>query len=318
MNFPELSYQTNTILTVIIRVGTIIAAIMTIVSVLRDKKRHGCIFLVIAVALALIQLNGDTQIKVPDVTGYYYEDARLVLIQHDLKYAGLLANDSIVDTQDPAAGEIVPAGTVVELFTVKLDIVPGNTITFGQYEQDNNFSNGTEPIDWLVLDVKEDGQVLVISKMALDCQPYHASKTAVTWESSTLRQWLNGVFYNTAFDADERAQIELTEVTAEPNPYYNTTAGSNTNDKLFLLSLDEVSEYLPYDSARICNATQYAIKQGAYVNPTTGGSWWWLRSPGISSYDAASINSDGSIDYDDGSVDSAKGTVRPAMWIRLS
>lgn len=80
----------------------------------------------------------------------------------------------------------------------------GDTYRFGSYEQDNNKSNGQEDIEWLVL-AKEGTKILVISKEALDCKPY--SYTNVTWETCTLRKWLNNDFINAAFSADERTMI---------------------------------------------------------------------------------------------------------------
>ncbi|MBP3696995.1 MAG: hypothetical protein J6J45_05560, partial [Clostridia bacterium] len=70
------------------------------------------------------------------------------------------------------------------------DTQVGDYITFGSYEQDNDLSNGKEPIEWLVLD-KQDGKVLVISKYALDAKPYNDEYVDVTWETCTLRSWLN-------------------------------------------------------------------------------------------------------------------------------
>ena len=32
----------------------------------------------------------------------------------------------------------------------------GGTIYFGQYEQDNQTWNGTEPIEWIVMNIQED------------------------------------------------------------------------------------------------------------------------------------------------------------------
>lgn len=76
-------------------------------------------------------------------------------------------------------------------------------MSFGKYEQDNNTSNGKEKIEWLVLEVK-DGKALVISKYALDCKPYNTSSTNVTWETCSLRNWLNNDFINSAFSATEK------------------------------------------------------------------------------------------------------------------
>ena len=36
-------------------------------------------------------------------------------------------------------------------------------------------------------------------KKNLDCQPYNEEYDSVTWETCTLRAWLNGPFLNAAF-----------------------------------------------------------------------------------------------------------------------
>ena len=56
----------------------------------------------------------------------------------------------------------------------------GSVVTFGRYEQDNDLSNGPEPIEWTVLDVR-DGKSLLISRFGLECRPLgslHAQKLA--------------------------------------------------------------------------------------------------------------------------------------------
>lgn len=187
----------------------------------------------------------------------------------------------------------------------------GQIIQFGSYPQT---SAGIGPLDWIVL-AQKDNMLLVVSREAIDCQKYHSQNIDVTWETCSLRSWLNNTFYNAAFSSEEKGKIQTTIVTADQNPQYTTNPGNNTLDKLFLLSIQEATQYFDSDNERECRATQYAISQGAYESVSTGCSWWWLRTPGISNKDAASVNSDGSIDYDDGSVVSSKGTVRPAMWI---
>lgn len=188
----------------------------------------------------------------------------------------------------------------------------GDTISFGSYQYDNN---GLSSIEWIVID-EDENKLLLLSRYALDCQPYNFRKTDVTWESSSLRQWLNGTFYQVAFNTSERAKIVETTVAADHNPQYPTDPGNDTQDYVFLLSIEELSQYLRTDEERRCRPTQFAFDQGAYENPSTGCCWWWLRSPGISLSDAASVNSDGRIDYDDGAVNSSTGAVRPAIWIQ--
>lgn len=198
----------------------------------------------------------------------------------------------------------------------------GDTITFGAYEQDNNTSNGKEAIEWTVLD-KDGMSLLLISKQALDCQQYNTSYTDVTWESCSLRKWMNGTFLNKAFNAEEQAQIQNTTVSADKNPEYNTNPGNATTDKVFLLSINEVEKYFNSDEARKCAPTAYAKAQGAYTSDiykTASGAatcWWWLRSPGDIQYNPASVNHDGSVYYLGYFVSYAHDAVRPALWINL-
>ena len=135
---------------------------------------------------------------------------------------------------------------------------PGKYVTFGSYEQDNNTANGKEDIEWLVL-ARDGDKALLISKYALDCQQYNTSYTDVTWESCSLRTWLNGTFLNAAFSSDEAAMIATTTVTADKNPEYSTSAGNNTQDQVFLLSITEVEKYFSSDNDRKCVPTAYAI-----------------------------------------------------------
>lgn len=197
----------------------------------------------------------------------------------------------------------------------------GDTYTFGAYEQDNNTSNGKEAIEWTVLD-KDGMSLLLLSKQALDCQQYNTSDTDVTWETCSLRKWMNGTFLNNAFSAEEQALIQCTTVSADINPDYSTNAGSATTDKVFLLSITEAEKYFTSDEARMCVPTAYAKAQGANTSDiyeiASGEAvcWWWLRSPGSNQYYAAAVDDDGSV-YCDHNVISSLGCDRPALWINL-
>ncbi len=191
----------------------------------------------------------------------------------------------------------------------------GDIVVFGAYEQDNDTSNGKEEIEWRVL-AKENNKVLVISEKALDCQPYNSSYTDITWESCTLRKWLNGTFLNAAFSAEEQAIIQSENVPADRNPEYSTDSGKATTDKAFLLSIDEAEKYFASDDARQCQTTAYAVENRAYENDS-GNCWWWLRSPGYDRDSAACVRSDGSVHYSGHSVGEDYDCVRPALWINL-
>lgn len=198
----------------------------------------------------------------------------------------------------------------------------GSIIKFGKYEQDNDTSNGKEDIEWLVL-VKDDNKMLAISNKAIDSKPYHSSYCGTTWEECSLRRWLNDTFVNEAFTPEEQEKILITDVTADVNPDYDTDAGNDTKDKVFLLSIQEVNKYFNNDSERQCVPTEYAKANGAYTNiviekndtPLCG---WWLRSSGIQQDNAAVVISYGSIKSAGYSINDASVSVRPVMWISLT
>lgn len=192
----------------------------------------------------------------------------------------------------------------------------GDNIFFGSYEQDGDTSNGKEDIEWLVL-AKENKKILVISKYALDCQPYNSSNTDTTWEECSLRAWMNDDFLNNAFSADEQSKIVATNVSADKNPKYSTDPGNATTDKIFLLSVKEAEKYFSSVSARQCKPTKYAIANGASVIYNNGNCWWWLRSPGSRQSNAARVNIVGSVYYYGSSVNYDGACVRPALWIDL-
>ncbi len=190
----------------------------------------------------------------------------------------------------------------------------GDILIFGSYEQDNDTGNGREPISWLVLAV-EDGKMLLIAEENLDCQPYNTEDTDITWENCTLRSWLNNDFVNSAFTPAQQSAIALTDLTNNDNSEYGTNGGNSTQDKIFLLSIDEANKYFAGDSDRAAKNTAYAKEQGAYDD--SGMGWWWLRSPGYGADYAACVSLDGSVfEYGD-DVDCDNDAVRPALWLDL-
>lgn len=197
----------------------------------------------------------------------------------------------------------------------------GCKVYFGAYEQDNNTSNGKEDIAWLVL-AKENNRILVISDKALDCQPYNYLMVNITWETCSLRQWLNDTFFNMAFSSVEQAMIADTNALPDKNLMFSTDPGNATMDKVFLLSIDEVNRYFDSDAARECVPSTYAKENGAltsigYTKGDKGTCRWWLRSPGGGYNYAAGVSSGGDIREFGYSVNYDRNAVRPALWINL-
>lgn len=194
----------------------------------------------------------------------------------------------------------------------------GGYYTLGVYEQDNDTSNGAEEIEWLILDI-QGSKALVVSRYVLDSRRYNSKCCEMTWEDCTLRQWLNDDFLNSAFTADEQQRIQTTTVVAEDNKNYETDAGNDTQDKIFLLSYSEAWDY--FDSNAPCRATDYAVAEGCYISTSAdddyGNCYWWLRTPGQYQDFAALVDYSGYIDNSGLSVNYDKRGVRPAMWIEL-
>ena len=212
------------------------------------------------------------------------------------------------------------------------EAIPGDLIELGSYEQDGDTDNGPETIEWQVLAAEEE-RILVISRYILDSRLYNDSQEEMTWETCSLRTWLNegeDSFRALAFDEEERSRILSTDLDNAPNPQHATDAGSSTQDEIFCLSWDELLNLCGYDEAQIkkntdyyylpdnaiaTSGTLYAKEQGLYEFGNTGFSWWWLRGPGIDRTTAMTVYDAGIVDVDGIKVDSLYTGVRPAMWL---
>lgn len=169
-----------------------------------------------------------------------------------------------------------------------------------------------EPLTWRVLDPDEG---YIMCDNIIDSQSYqnfvirkdgklYNSKDCTNyvsdWETCSLRQWLNKTFYNTAFSREEKMLIGTTFL--ENNSPDGTWFGTDTGDKIFILSFDDVinsaygfdSSKSEFDEARKLKATDYSKCQGVYISQ--GYPHWWLRTPGdgeavylVSSYGWAAL-----------------------------
>ena len=171
-----------------------------------------------------------------------------------------------------------------------------------------------EPIKWRVLQ-SENGEAFLLSDVILDKQAYNENDEYITWKESSLRAWLNDKFMNRAFSDEEKEKVNITEVVNKDNPVFGTKGGKNTSDKIFLLSLAEVSRKKGGKKYGLLDDEMKACENSDF---SKNGSWWWLRSPGDDRYCAAVVNSDGWV-YGDGSrVNGSDDGVRPALHLNLS
>ena len=170
--------------------------------------------------------------------------------------------------------------------------------TKNRYYVENVYWFKYEPILWKIIQNK-DGKAQLLCMTAVDCQPYTLlikrdstflddkerddrynlcynvspgvpeGTLGTDYEHSTVRDWLNGYFYEKAFNSAERSLVcdtEVDNVTGE--------VGKNTTDKLFIPSINEVKEIGGLDR----KASDYAKSQGTEMQ--YGGTYcysWYLR-----------------------------------------
>jgi tetratricopeptide (TPR) repeat protein len=147
--------------------------------------------------------------------------------------------------------------------------------------------------DWMILDFA-GGKALLMKNKALPEMPYNDSPGDITWEKSTLRQWLNSEYLDKTFSEAERNQIVLADIKNDDNANYKTDGGNDTQDYIFLLSMEEADKY-----------------QSVFPKFKSNS---WLRSPGSSQNSAAFLSVKGVVMDYGYTVASEDFKVRPVMW----
>ncbi len=173
-------------------------------------------------------------------------------------------------------------------------------VTFGEYD-------GYD-IEWLVLD-EDDKGMLLLSKDVIAVKEYHEKTEKITWQDCSLRKWLNGDFYDSAFSSEEKELILLTVNENPAAPDSPIAAETATKDNVFLLSIDEATEFFPSDEGR-------QAVFGKAVNSKGNSAYWWLRTHGYSDYAASFVFDSGSISMPGYGINEDKNIgVRPAIWV---
>lgn len=174
-------------------------------------------------------------------------------------------------------------------------------VQFGEYEQDGNQSNGPEPIEWDVIEIS-GGHILLVSSRILEYKPFCLSASSISWETSSIRTWLNEDFKNEAFTALE-CSIIGTFLSKEPH----------VEDKVFLLDEKEIQHYYPMSWDKRCYTTVYCDRK-IFDNHETYlskyGFKYWTRTTNSEQNNAQGVYE--YFYYTDGTK--ALG-VRPAIWI---
>lgn len=192
-------------------------------------------------------------------------------------------------------------------------------------------------LEWRVLDIQKN-KALIITDSIIEQRAYHNQAGEVTWADCELRNYLNTEFYNRFEEADKNKI--MTVINENPdNPWYGSMGGKDTEDKIFLLTIEDVvCRYFGDSSSLLYNPGKNQrywfqrkdknnSKRKAYFMES--GWWWWLRSPGHSNKRAVYIHGDGNIGiqgngtykYSSNTLHRLTGDnsggIRPALWLKL-
>lgn len=122
-----------------------------------------------------------------------------------------------------------------------INLSVGDEIIFGQYKQGIDEQKLT-PIEWIVL-AKNKNRLTLLSKKVLELMPFHDKYEGAYWPNSSLRKWLNGDFFKTAFSKDEQKAIVSS---THANYVFDNELREkkqNSEDKVFLLNVIDAMEY---------------------------------------------------------------------------
>ena len=258
-------------------------------------------------------------LEIGDSTLYFYEDtlernnlsfsvSNVIVSSGGAEHVYSIADSSFRDWLESDARYLGQTGKEPE------------TVLFGSYEQDGDAANGKEPIEWLVL-ARDGDKALLLSKYALDHQsfmPFYEPVTEpFTWESCSLRQWLNSTFLNAAFSAEEQRRLLTTTVITAPGGRKGSENPFTTEDRVFLLSDTEVYAYFSSEAATVTDYTAYALSEDPWAGNATAPApaIWWLRTTDGGNH-PDSVYTRGGVG--EGARSYEGEYVRPAIWVDMS
>lgn len=157
-------------------------------------------------------------------------------------------------------------------------------------------------LEWIMIKY-EGARALLLSKECVDWDFYNGDSTLLgpatttTWKDSYIRKYINKTLYNDFFTKEEKRVI------LPVNDY---------NDEMFLLSLDEVMEYLPEAEQRMTEMQLASEFGGVKIDKIPKA--WWTNTVGTTKTKMCVVMEDGSI-VKNISNDADEIGIRPAIWV---
>ncbi len=201
-----------------------------------------------------------------------------------------------------------------------------------KYYELNDIYNSNEYYEWInnesIDEIRSD-----IAKI------YGETSEKVSWETSTLRDWLNNEFYNTAFSKGEKSVIKKKELVSK-----RFETNYNTTDNVFCIDVEDLPKYFNCDEAfdekwgtikklyytkstrfatKVIEATEESKEKAA--TKAQDGNYWFRSMNTLDAYTARMVNVEinffAPISYREkcaANVESRDIGVRPAICIDLS
>ena len=275
---------------------------------------------------------------------YFYYEIMQLLNPNSEEWSGAEDYKDIESTEESSTGLTTDEAELSETAIAKKEELrnceEGSTLLLGTFEQDNDLENGSEKIEWVVLE-KNDDTILLISKKSLMIDQYKVfddeddrqqNTRHISFVKSDVYEWLNLEFYESAFDADEKQLIVDSEISvdllgAREEGYFGTNLPVEATEgtveegsaivKLFILNEEETMKYFPNDEDRRTSLTPYAASMLHRDFGENLEFQWWLRTrPNVLTQER--VETDGTINQNAKTVMYEFAGVRPVMSVDIS
>ena len=306
----------------IVAVVMVLACLSLVFTACNDDKTEG--------------VNPSTQYKRVDANGNEKADGDYVLFGYypqTIKKADVTVSDKVNERGYFTGSDGADYAKVKSDYSVENVSFSDGTAIVNETE----YYFKVEPIKWRIVEEKDSKAFLISENIIWSSLFYQYDELRVidgntvygnNYKYSDARLWLNGQFYDKAFDSDEQSVIVADTVAngaATTWDKYNKYACEDTTDKIFLPSFKDITniEYgfdTSFESSvtRQKSVSDFALLSSYYFaleSVEDGCGAYWLRSPGSEKYYANYVQTNGNIIND--RVYKAFGIV-PALRLRLA
>ena len=205
----------------------------------------------------------------------------------------------------------------------------GDLLTFGSFSQSE--AREKQKISWRVLDVSKDEAILISEKALLrsgycDMKKSYGNPWYLMWGNSLARELCNGVFYQKAFNHNEKQCIV-------PQLIESVEYGPVCTDEVFLLSEAQARLFFKDETDRFVQPSNelIALEQSdsemrlchGFGGQISNVSWWLLPKESVYPNNNPEIYPnavwpDGSIQFHGRNIYHLDFTIRPTIVVRLS